>query len=129
MEIILKWVQTAILTTISNLLYAFCVTRLNTIHIWTCDEGNMEFYGSEAPILTEVKLRSILLPKIHKTHIDRHHRSIFASLSNVYGSSTLVYGYIARFSLIIYYHSLFYSLGHGATIVTSYWDVRYHSIT
>ncbi len=26
---------------------------------------------------------------------------------------------IARFSLIYYYHSLFYSLGHGVTIVTS----------
>ncbi len=37
--------------------------------------------------------------------------------------------YIARLSLIIYYHSLFYSLGHGATIVTSYCDVRYHSST
>ncbi len=28
--------------------------------------------------------------------------------------------YIARFSLIIYYHSLFCSLGHYATIVASY---------
>ncbi len=28
--------------------------------------------------------------------------------------------YIARLSLIIYYHSLSYSLGHGANIVTSY---------
>ncbi len=28
--------------------------------------------------------------------------------------------YIARFSLIMYYHSLLYSLGHGVTIVTSY---------
>ncbi len=37
----------------------------------------MKFYGSEATVLTEVKLRSILLPKIHKTHIVRHHRSIF----------------------------------------------------
>ncbi len=40
----------------------------------------MEFYGSEATILTEAKLRSILLPKIHKTHIARHHKSIFALL-------------------------------------------------
>ncbi len=31
----------------------------------------MEFYGSEA---------TILLPKIHETHIVRHHRSIFALL-------------------------------------------------
>ncbi len=42
------------------------------------------------------------------------------------GPSTLVYGYIctyiARFSLIIYYHSLFYNLGHGTTIVVSYCD-------
>ncbi len=50
------------------------------IQIWTCDEGNMEFYGSEATILTEAKLRSILLPKIHKTHIGGHHSSIFALL-------------------------------------------------
>ncbi len=28
--------------------------------------------------------------------------------------------YITRLSLIIYYHSLFYSLGRGATIVISY---------
>ncbi len=27
---------------------------------------------------------------------------------------------IARFSLIIYFHSVFYSLKHGSTIVTSY---------
>ncbi len=27
---------------------------------------------------------------------------------------------IARLSLIIYYHSLFYRLGHDVTIVTSY---------
>ncbi len=40
----------------------------------------MEFYGSEAAILTEAKQRSILLPKIHKTHIARNHRSIFALL-------------------------------------------------
>ncbi len=33
-----------------------------------CDEGNMEFYGSEAK-LTKVKPWSILLQKIHKTHI------------------------------------------------------------
>ncbi len=47
----------------------------------------MEFYGSEATILTEVK--------IHQTHITQHHRSIFAYyMSNVYGSNTLVYGYI-----------------------------------
>ncbi len=48
-----------------------CVT---IIQIWTCDEGNMEFYGSEATILT------ILLPKIHKTHIAQHHCSVFALL-------------------------------------------------
>ncbi len=40
----------------------------------------MELYGSEATILTKVKLRSILLPKIHKTHIAQYHRSIFALL-------------------------------------------------
>ncbi len=52
----------------------------NIIQIWTCDEGNMEFYGSETTILTSALPRSILLPQIHKTHIARHHRSIFASL-------------------------------------------------
>ncbi len=35
----------------------------------TCDEGNMR-----------AKPRSILLPKIHKTHIAQYHRSIFALL-------------------------------------------------
>ncbi len=37
----------------------------NNIQIWTCDEDNMEFYESEATILTK---------------------------ANVNGSSTLVYG-------------------------------------
>ncbi len=31
--------------------------------------------------------------------------------------------YIVRLSLIIYYHSLLYSLGHGATIVISYFPI------
>ncbi len=39
------------------------------IQIWTCDEGNMEFYGSETIILTKAKARSILLLKIRKTHL------------------------------------------------------------
>ncbi len=38
----------------------------------------MEFYGSEATILTEAKPWSILLPNTYKTHIVQHHRSIFA---------------------------------------------------
>ncbi len=38
----------------------------------------MEFYGPGAPIFTEAKLKSILLPKVHKTHIAQHQRSIFA---------------------------------------------------
>ncbi len=53
-------------------------------------------------------------------------------MSNVYGSKNIglwIHTYIARFSLIIYYHSLIYSLGHGATIVMSYGDVRYHGST
>ncbi len=53
---------------------------IDIIQIWTCDEGNMEFYGSETTILTEAKPMSILLLKIHKTHIARHHRSIFTLL-------------------------------------------------
>ncbi len=53
----------------------------------------MEFYGSEAKTSTEAKPRSILLPKIHKTHIAPYHRSIFALLY-VYGWSPLVYEYI-----------------------------------
>ncbi len=40
----------------------------------------MEFYGYLATILTEAKLRSILLLKIHKSHISRHDRPIFALL-------------------------------------------------
>ncbi len=79
--------------------YNICKTKkfvlINIIQIWTCDEGNMEFYGSEATILTKAKPRSIFLPKIHKTYIAclRHHRSIFALLY-VKCSSILVYGYI-----------------------------------
>ncbi len=58
-----------------------CVwTVHDDIQIWTCDEGNMEFYGSSATILTKAKPRSILLLKIHKTHIARHHSSIFSLL-------------------------------------------------
>ncbi len=43
------------------------------IQIWIYHESNVEFYGSEATLLMEVKLKSILLLKIHKTHIARHH--------------------------------------------------------
>ncbi len=49
-------------------------------YIWICDEGNMEIFESEATRLTETMLRSILLPKIYKTHIAWHHRSIIALL-------------------------------------------------
>ncbi len=42
-------------------------------------------------------------------------------ISNVYGSSALVYGYyIATFSLRFYYNFMFYSLEHGRTVVMSY---------
>ncbi len=37
--------------------------------------------------------------------------------------------HIARLSLIIYYHYLFYSVGHGVTIVTSHCYVRCHGST
>ncbi len=49
----------------------------------------MEFYGSEATILTEAKPRSIkpILPDIIGQYL-------FYYMSDVYGSSTLVYGYI-----------------------------------
>ncbi len=39
--------------------------HLHIIQIWTCDEGNMEFYGSEATIFTSALPRSIFLLKIH----------------------------------------------------------------
>ncbi len=55
-------------------------TIVHIIQIWTCDEGNMEFYGSEATTLTKVKPRSSWLPEIHKTHIAWDHRSRFALL-------------------------------------------------
>ncbi len=42
----------------------------NIIQIWTYHEGNIVFYGSEATVLTEAKLRTILLQKIHKTYND-----------------------------------------------------------
>ncbi len=48
--------------------------------IWTCDESNMEFYGTEATILTNAMPKSIWWTKIHKTHIARHHKLIFALL-------------------------------------------------
>ncbi len=105
------------------------------IQIGTYDEHNPQFYGSWATILTSASPRSILLPKI-KNDIIQPHRSIFAYyMSNIFGSSPLVYGYYtARFSfklIIFYYYSMFYSLGHGATILThivliNYCKVRYH---
>ncbi len=79
----------------------------------------MDFYGSESTILTEVKPRSLLLPKIHKTHIARHRRSVFA-----------LYMVQAHWSmdarLLTYYHSLLYSVGYGTTVVKSYCDIRHH---
>ncbi len=67
-------------------LYSYKQLFLTIIQIWTSDEGNMEFYGSEATILTEVKARSILLPKIHKIHIaDIIGQYLFYYMSNVYG--------------------------------------------
>ncbi len=39
--------------------------------------GQYGFYGYLATILTGVKLRSILLPDIHKTPYYPHHRSIY----------------------------------------------------
>ncbi len=104
--------------------------RKGNIQIWTCDEGNnMEFYGSEVTILTEAKPRSILLPKFHKTHIAQHHRSIFDLLyvKCFWFKHLSMDTYIAKFSLIIYYHSLFYSLEYGATIVISYCDFKHHA--
>ncbi len=90
----------------------------------------MEFYGSSATRLTLASPQSILLPKIHKTHIAQHHTSIFALLyvKCLQGSSTLVYGYIYCYILL---NNLltFPVLVYGATIVTSYCDVRYHSST
>ncbi len=55
----------------------------------------MEFYGSEATILTEAKRRSILLLKIHKAilpHIIGQYLLYY--MSNIYGSRTMIYGYI-----------------------------------
>ncbi len=51
--------------------------KMDIIQIWICDEGNMEFYGSEATILTDILGQYLLY-----------------YMSNVYGSSTLVYEYI-----------------------------------
>ncbi len=84
------------------------------------------------PVMRAIWSFMDLLPKIHKTHIVWHHRAIFALLYvkclwfKHIGLWT--HTYIARFSLLIYYHSLFYSL-HGATIVTSYSDVNYYDST
>ncbi len=65
----------------------------------------MEFYGSEATLMTEVKPRSILMLKIHKTHIAQHHRSIFALLYVkcfwLKPIHWFMNTYIARLSLII----------------------------
>ncbi len=77
----------------------------------------MEFYGYEATILTKPMLRSILLLKIH---IAKYERSIFALLNIMVQSHWSMDTYFASFFLIDYYYFLFYSLEHGATIVTSY---------
>ncbi len=74
--------------------------KMDIIQIWICDEGNMEFYGSEATILTEAKPRSILLLKIHKTQLpDIIGQYLLYYMSNAHWSMDT---YIARFSLIIY---------------------------
>ncbi len=56
------------------------VPKIHIIQIWTYDQGNMEFCGSQATLLTKVRPRSIFLLNIHKTHNTWHLRSIFALL-------------------------------------------------
>ncbi len=84
---------TLLLATWSKCLY-------NIIQIWTCDEDNMEFYGSEATILTEVKPRSILLPKKKKKNIlpDIIGQYLLYYMSNVY---LFIYLYFDRITYII----------------------------
>ncbi len=53
-----------------SILHKQCVTAV--IHVWILYK-----YG---PVMRAISPRSILLLKIHKTHIARHHRSIFALL-------------------------------------------------
>ncbi len=66
----------------------------------------MEFDGSEATILIEVKQKSIFLKKIHKSHIARHHSSIFicVTLCQMFmvQAHWCTNTYIVRFSLITY---------------------------
>ncbi len=97
----------------------------NIIQIWTCDEGNMEYYGSEATILTKAKPRSILLPKIHKTHIPRHHRSIFACQMFMVQAHWSMNTYIARFSLKYSYR---FPVLHSG-VCSYHCDIRYHGRT
>ncbi len=67
---------------------------IDIIQIWTYDQGNMEFYGYKTTIYTEVKLRSILLPKIYKTLIALIIvKYLLYYMSDIYGSSPVVYRY------------------------------------
>ncbi len=87
---------------IFSLCHMTCSTKnRDIIQIWTCDEANMEFYGSEATILSEAKPRSILLPKIYRTHIARHHWSIFALLyvGSIATKILLLFSYIHTLQL------------------------------
>ncbi len=68
-------------------------------------------------IHTVVKPRSILLPKIHKTLIAQHQRSLFSLYVKC-----LWFNPIGLWIpiLLVYYHSLVYSLEHGTAIITPY---------
>ncbi len=83
---------------------------------------NMDVWGQYGVLLIWGKSKVNIVAEHLWNPNCQHHRSIYALLymSNVYDSSRFVFGcYIDRHSLIFYYHSLLYRLGHGATIVMS----------
>ncbi len=58
--------------------------------------------------LIKAKLMSILLPMIHKTHIARHHRIIYALLhSNVYHSCPLDYEYYSTLHTMFCFYVIY----------------------
>ncbi len=95
----------------------------------------MEFYRSEATILTESKPISILLQKIHKTHIAWHQRSIFALLCqmSIVQDDLSMDTYIASFPfnnrLLSFVIQQSKAWCYYCYIIFYYFDIRYHATT
>ncbi len=68
MEIILNIVQTTILITISYLLYAFCITRLNTKYLFIFEVHVYHYCFSLINILQNASKFPSVPPQVHRHH-------------------------------------------------------------